>query len=257
MDKPNPLTAESEPDVSLVFAQVKLLNYNEIPQAIETGVRACEEDSLFRYLIYDTQNADKRCRRQRYWLFYYLGIATAVHHREALTIDRGNSLVILRPAPNSRKDTLFDRTWKPVHTLVVRFLMAFDTKIQKERHAEFTRKLTITLKDTIADRIYDMMWLDGESTARDKQGLGYDFMLVGYAAGKADILGRAIWSCSYSTRRTELYEKFGFLTVGEFTVGEDNPTWDKPPVLIRVMVRQPQSFSRSNEKSQVGYTMFY
>jgi len=223
-------------------SNVKLLKYSEIPTAIETGVSATQEDPLFRYLIWDTPQPNKWLRQQRYWLFYYLGIATAVRWHEGLTVDNGEALIILRETPleKAKRETWLDRIWKIVHGVVVMFLFSFDTKERKQRRMEMQAKLGLALKETIAPRVPEMMNMDGESVAPEKRGLGYDSMLVEYAAAKADHLGHAIWSNSYSQARTSLYESFGFTTAATFTLGEDNPTWKKEPVLIRIMVREPR-----------------
>lgn len=52
---------------------------------------------------------------------------------------------------------------------------------------------------------------------------------------QADAEGRATWLCSSNLANTEFYEQCGFVGVRDFTLGEDDPTWTKPPVVARVV----------------------
>ncbi|OBZ76466.1 hypothetical protein A0H81_03748 [Grifola frondosa] len=48
---------------------------------------------------------------------------------------------------------------------------------------------------------------------------------------------RATWLITSDAYR--FYETVGFSTIAEFEVGDGNPTWNKPPIVVRVMLKEP------------------
>ncbi|EPT01389.1 hypothetical protein FOMPIDRAFT_1120465 [Fomitopsis schrenkii] len=71
-----------------------------------------------------------------------------------------------------------------------------------------------------------------------RQGRGYGKALLNAANAKADALGLTTWLASSNINNTAFYESCGFKTVREFSVGDDDPTWAKPPVILKI-VRPP------------------
>lgn len=52
---------------------------------------------------------------------------------------------------------------------------------------------------------------------------------------QADALGERSWLKSSNLGNTRLYNKHGYMKVGELVLGEDNPTWTKDPVVVQVV----------------------
>lgn len=68
-----------------------------------------------------------------------------------------------------------------------------------------------------------------------KQGLGLGARLVKHIIDKAEAESRTVWLISGNVDNTVFYKKCGFMTVGEYRLGEDNPSWDEPPVVVRAV----------------------
>ena len=48
---------------------------------------------------------------------------------------------------------------------------------------------------------------------------------------QADERGRDAWVISSNTINTNFYRSLGFVSEAKLVLGEDNPTWDRPPVV--------------------------
>lgn len=57
---------------------------------------------------------------------------------------------------------------------------------------------------------------------------------------RADELGLASWLSISNVKNTAFYEYLGFVTVHEYTMGEASSSWARPPVVVRIMVRESQ-----------------
>ncbi|KAI0346794.1 hypothetical protein BDW22DRAFT_461668 [Trametopsis cervina] len=112
------------------------------------------------------------------------------------------------------------------------------TKQQNDRLAEFSTKFRKALLESIGDERLEMYELGGLATRPSKQGLGYGSAMVNFVTGLADANRRGTWLGSSNVANTGFYESFGFRTVAEFVVGESDPTWTDPPVLVKVMSRK-------------------
>lgn len=53
---------------------------------------------------------------------------------------------------------------------------------------------------------------------------------------QADKQGRAIWLSNSNVKaNTAFYNSLGFVTVHELSIGDENPTWDEPPVKVAIV----------------------
>ena len=96
------------------------------------------------------------------------------------------------------------------------------------------------------------------STAPEKQGLGYAGSLVNQLAAmvrlhdiadilcsfassvQADAQLRGIWLLT-NLYTTGFYERFGFKVIESISLGDDNPTWKKGPVVLCIVGVHPRS----------------
>lgn len=53
---------------------------------------------------------------------------------------------------------------------------------------------------------------------------------------------RATWLLSSNVLNDNFYHSLGFVTVAEMTLGEDNPTWNGPPIVLALV--RPQVYRR-------------
>ncbi|EJD01506.1 uncharacterized protein FOMMEDRAFT_147997 [Fomitiporia mediterranea MF3/22] len=55
---------------------------------------------------------------------------------------------------------------------------------------------------------------------------------------KADIRGRSVYLFSSNLANVAYYESFGFVRTADVSLGDDNPKWNGPPVIVPLMVRE-------------------
>ncbi|KAH9922653.1 uncharacterized protein B0H18DRAFT_879192, partial [Fomitopsis serialis] len=90
------------------------------------------------------------------------------------------------------------------------------------------------IKEAFGDRLEHMLQMAGLVTRPDKQGRGYGTALMAVANAKADKLGAATY-ISTTAHNTAFYEGCGYVVATRFTVGENNPNWDQPPVVLCIV----------------------
>lgn len=56
-----------------------------------------------------------------------------------------------------------------------------------------------------------------------------------HARGKADLTHTGSWLESSNIKNTEFYESHGFVGVVDVVIGNHNPTWHEPPVIVKVV----------------------
>lgn len=80
-----------------------------------------------------------------------------------------------------------------------------------------------------------MRCVNALATHPDFQRRGYGGALVDAVTSLADAEGRSTYLFSSNPINTEFYNSHGFFTLAELLVGEDEPTWKKPPVPIALV----------------------
>lgn len=111
-----------------------------------------------------------------------------------------------------------------------------------------------SISATLGERVDEMYYLDSLATAPEYQGRGYGGVLVDAVNHmvrggfdridrisahhmdhwQAEQHGRAIWLVSTLDNAT-FYGLHGYSIASRFTIGEANPTWHKPPVVITLV----------------------
>ncbi|KAI0375745.1 hypothetical protein BV20DRAFT_959781 [Pilatotrama ljubarskyi] len=130
-----------------------------------------------------------------------------------------------------------------LYEVLISLLELFDPAEVKRRKKEALEKIQALAKAVFSDKVEEMYEIQALATAPEAQGQGYASALVTTATDMADAAGNDTWVLT--TEAYRFYEPLGFVVMGECTVGESNPTWDRPPVILRAMLRYA---TKGNEK---------
>ncbi|CCL98799.1 uncharacterized protein FIBRA_00804 [Fibroporia radiculosa] len=210
------------------------MKYTHIPAGVRAIEAAFEHDPLKCY-INDTPDArNSRLRNAYLRLGLVIQLSMYVHQKEVYTVDGGDAI-----ASYSRTGDMgpLFRFFAPIF----RALDMFSSPEQKRRRAEANSKLNAANEAIFGKGPYDMVLLMELATTPEKQGRGYGTALVAAVTDIADAIGKRTWLQSSNIANTMFYERCGFVTVGGYKLGDTNPTWTKPPVIVRIMMREPRT----------------
>ncbi|EKM54617.1 uncharacterized protein PHACADRAFT_185527 [Phanerochaete carnosa HHB-10118-sp] len=88
--------------------------------------------------------------------------------------------------------------------------------------------------NTLGDREEEAIYLQILATTPEKQGRGYASALIRTVTGIADAQRRATFLLSSNLINTGFYNSFGFVEGAKIVLGNDDPTWREPPVVVLV-----------------------
>jgi GNAT superfamily N-acetyltransferase len=107
------------------------------------------------------------------------------------------------------------------------------------------------VEETLGDSRHEMAYIELLATSPVMQGRGYASALiqkvvkevslhtgpVRYAVNhlftnQAESQGRSTWLMSSNVANNGFYNSHGFLTKAKIAMGSDNPTWDRPPIVV-------------------------
>jgi len=177
--------------------------------------------------------------------------ALCIRTKIARTVNKGGSIVIATYAENSsegRNRKPSDRFFDFVTKSLFRGLQNSGTPMQRERSKEMMSKAEATVEEAIGDRAKDMLFVDLLATAPAEQGRGYGSAVLDSITKEADIQNRATWLHSSNVSNTEFYNSHGFVTVRTYLLGDKNPEWHEPPVIVSIMVREPRKPADTYQK---------
>jgi len=139
-------------------------------------------------------------------------------------------------SPEGRK-TLSDQFFGFLTRSLFRGLQNMCTPQQRERRKEIDSKTADAIAEAIGDRVKEMLYIDGLATAPAEQGRGYGGAVLDSVTKEADAQKRMTWLISSNILNTGFYNSHGFATVGTFVVGDKNPEWKEPPIIVSIMIR--------------------
>ncbi|PCH33470.1 hypothetical protein WOLCODRAFT_160089 [Wolfiporia cocos MD-104 SS10] len=220
--------------------ECKDLQYSQIPHLVPGLVRANKDDPLKHYLT-DTPDANQNptsARQEKTAL--YLFALDSVRRHEGWTVGDGDALLVFSPASNTvpRRRKLVNQLFSSVIRSILQMYAMLNTKQQKKRSEEMSTKLQSAQKEALKGREGDLISLNLLATAPQKQGRGYASVLVDRLTAIADAQRRGIWLLT-NLYTTGFYERFGFVTIKDIVLGDDDPTWTKAPVIVCIMLREP------------------
>ncbi|EPT04150.1 hypothetical protein FOMPIDRAFT_84740 [Fomitopsis schrenkii] len=228
----------------------ELLTYGDLPHTVDCTVRANHDDPAGHYLDDTPDYHGPPSRRdKRATVSLYLSFSDCIRRREAWTVNHGDSLMTFAAAvtiPRSRR--CFNNIIAGIIKAVLSVYKFTFTKEQLKRRTELRDKLDPAVEKALGSRVPELISLDALSTAPERQGLGYAGTLVNQLAVLADAQSRGIWLVT-NLYTTGFYARFGFKVVGSVSLGVDNPTWEKGPVVLCIMLREPaESYMHNGEK---------
>ncbi|KAF9051762.1 hypothetical protein BJ165DRAFT_1451166 [Panaeolus papilionaceus] len=167
---------------------------------------------------------------------YRLTINLARRSKIMLTIDHGNAFILA--VPGNYQQTWLDKLASWMHIVVRKFTL---TTEQNKRFDVVEEKKSKGIKEApeLGDNVPSMLFVGSLATHPDHRGRGYGSALLKSVTDIADGLGQKAWLSSSNKDNTKFYNAHGFKTVKEVVVGDDNPTWNKPPIVLSLMVREP------------------
>ncbi|PCH33455.1 hypothetical protein WOLCODRAFT_147551 [Wolfiporia cocos MD-104 SS10] len=234
--------------------KVKPLRLYQLHVSAKTVKNAFKNDPVIEY-IFDTPDSNSKRRGWPFsWdLIYLTTVAFFIRHGDAFTIDGGDAVVMLKSAPNaiSTVHKVLDSVSKPCIRAKVHILRPLGcTKEQLKRMNERNTKRAKAIKSSLGDRLNELLTVGDLAVAPSKQGRGYGTKLMEYVTATADKQNRGVFLTSSNAANTSFYERHGFRTVTQFVVGDENPSWDRPPVVASVMLREPHSMADSSVREQ-------
>ncbi|EMD40900.1 hypothetical protein CERSUDRAFT_111480 [Gelatoporia subvermispora B] len=232
----------------LIASQAELLKFRNIPRAIETHQDAFTDDPLRGYLRDTPDSKRSYWQKERRVIEDTVFLPIMIVKKQALTVGDGDSLAIYEPAPNTKRSGgCIDRIVTGVLRATGRAINKLcDSPCQNKRTQALLSELDALADQVLGDQRREMVYLSLLATAREKQGRGYGSTLVRAVTEIADEQGRSTWLVSSNIENTGFYESCGFEVVGEVAAGEDDPSWNKPPVIVRIMVRPPITLAQES-----------
>ncbi|THH12228.1 hypothetical protein EW145_g101 [Phellinidium pouzarii] len=224
--------------------KVKRMRTMDAKQASRTLYEASEHDPVFIYAR-DTPDArDSPFTRRIERLQFAIAAQQWARRKIGLTVNHGRAVVCASvasaspPAPEAEKRGPIDKQVDNIYRLIGRLLnLVGKSKEQRKRFDEVQMKLGKYAEEMLGEDMKKMRSVNALATAPAFQRRGYGGALVDAITELADAEGRSTYLFSSNPINTEFYNSHGFFTLAVVSVGDDNPTWKRPPVLIPLMVR--------------------
>jgi len=201
---------------------------------------AMGDDPSQRYVHGGLPNAwERRVRHFKWtWVLFYPNVQARVMY----TIGPGDAIVVGIPPAGLPPRKGIHRVLTPVLEIVAKAGMAMCSNETRKRDKELEEKSVAAMKAASDEIGSDFMQLLALGTRPSKQRRGYGLALVNYVTDKADALGCPTFLISTNTVNNAFYESLGFFTVAQITLGDSNPKWKEPPVVVHAMVRKAPSY---------------
>ncbi|KAI0086666.1 hypothetical protein BDY19DRAFT_340758 [Irpex rosettiformis] len=226
---------------------IRQLRIGETLKAVRTKQAAMTNDPLQLYLR-NTPDADTSYFHQAWSTYSAAEFSLAIHKGLAWTVGDSFAVMIYEPA---------DEAKGIVGKLVGRILSLYGSyftpqvisEIQRRRRRECLSKFEKMVEETLGEKKKSMYYLALLMTRPEQQGRGYGSALVKLMTAFADTHGRESWLLSSNIKNTAFYNSLGFITKAQVAVGDQDPDWTGPPVVVSLMIREiPES------KAQLGST---
>ncbi|KAF9057978.1 hypothetical protein BJ165DRAFT_1521310 [Panaeolus papilionaceus] len=212
------------------------LQRRDVRKAAQTYCDAFRDDPLINYL-----NTDKPPNERVLKFVFRMMLRVHRHSHIVSTIDHGVAIssakpVNFKPRPADRILGIVLNLLRKIHR----------TKEQARRIKEYDTKMKKALEETpeLGENIKEMLLVELLATSPESQGRGYGSALLRAITLMTDVLRQKSWLTSSNVKNTGFYNSHGFITVKEIILGDDNPNWEGPPVVVNLMVRKPAVLPR-------------
>ncbi|TEB35776.1 hypothetical protein FA13DRAFT_1378282 [Coprinellus micaceus] len=217
---------------------VELLQDKDVWKFTDGWHRAFLNDPLLEYQRAGDKETPVQVKVKR--RVFAVAVHSWIRTKVVITVKQGASVVICEIPAGGRKSPKARLLDWLVNTMFKGF-----GKVQNEEHKkrrrEFDAKLQTAIARTIGDRAKTMVYVNLVVTTPESQGHGYASTLLHKVTRLADLLGDACWLVSSNIVNEPFYNSHGFKAVSDVIVGDDNPAWNKDPVDVQVMVREPRA----------------
>ncbi|KAJ3536139.1 hypothetical protein NM688_g6878 [Phlebia brevispora] len=212
------------------------LGYTDIPRAVQSTNDAFKTDPMTRYVIETPDKSDTTLHRVSHDANLFATYASLVHKGTAWTIEDGSSIVSYHPAKESQPDWSVDKLIRRILPYVFAYRKYLQSPEQRKRDQEVSDKVDKIIEEAIGERTDAMIYLNMAATAPARQGRGYGSTLARIVITKADEERCAVWLVSSNKLNEKFYNSLGFETKAETTIGDDNPTWSEPPLIVSIQL---------------------
>ncbi|KAI0700774.1 hypothetical protein BC835DRAFT_366192 [Cytidiella melzeri] len=216
--QPSPLSSTYAAMEDLKAIPLRKINSAEVSEAVRVCEDAFEDDPLQHYFRY-TPDADDDQRWRKNW-HKLMGGYTKTFTDVGLGWTTDDFGAVLFYSPVKPPDV--DR----------KSILGGSSEEQQKRVNEWTKTSERVADETLGESRKDMAYIALLATKPIQQGRGYASALVKMAVDEADAQGRITWLLSSNIANTGFYNSHGFIAKAKITLGEDNPTWNRPPVEI-------------------------
>jgi len=211
------------------------LRYTDIYTGLKSGEAAFKDDPMVAYLMKtkDAKNKKPLFGGALTRLLTIIHWIWLVRGSDAWTIDAGKACVTFYDPTtgNNDEELIFDFLASPIFEIDL-------SKEQKKRREELVQKAKEAIESSLGSRKPEMLYVSRLFADPATQGRGYGYALANVAVRRAEHLSRAAYLVSSNAKNTGFYNSVGFFTVGEIVLGDSNPEWEEPPVVMSVMVRE-------------------
>ncbi|KAI0048029.1 hypothetical protein FA95DRAFT_1558417 [Auriscalpium vulgare] len=230
--------------------EVELLKSEEdIARAFMTETEAMRNDPLSKY-IFDPPDTQKSWRHDVYMRVLRMREAALLKHRaqldQVLQVYHGDAIAVFIPPADANGPP------KPSGPWLIRFLSPLailtSSPQQRRRIKEVESKLIAAENEHLGDKKDELFLLGLLVTHPAYQGRGYGSALVKALAWMADAAERPTWLISSNVINKEFYESFGYKSVADIVIGDEDPDYDDEPFVISLMIRQPEKVFPVDEK---------
>ncbi|KAI5120671.1 hypothetical protein M0805_006960 [Coniferiporia weirii] len=211
-----------------------------LDNAYESIDAAFKNDPMFGYINEKAKKPGPRRQAlvKSIWKFTY---GHSMKRKLIYTVNAGDAVLVAAPAERGvAKPTPVEHAIDFVLDAVANLLgyLTYGRERMK-RYKEVHTKADKLRDEKLGDSQKEMIYINILATKPESQGKGYGSALLKTVLSM--VQGRYVHLVSSNIANTLFYESFGFSIVGQVVLGDDNPKWHKPPVVVPIMVRKPGS----------------
>jgi len=231
--------------------QARPLGFGDFSTISNTMDASLKDDPLTRYLTHTKDHRDNLVTRFFSNLFRYSYLRQFMYYKTGWTFDDGDAFVCYSDPAKPKP-----WTFGILQYIAMQLLFLVRGPEENKRQIEVQNKMDAAAREALGDQAKYMINLANLHTIPAKQGRGYGTTLVKLVTAEADRRSLSTCLCSINVANTGFYNSLGFLTAKHIFIGEDNPAWHEPPVVIDLMVREPATpHTVVKEKSYVQETL--